>query len=51
MGYSHHLNLFEREIIPKNQVLGKSIRATAAQIGRSPATVSRELRRNQLNGD
>lgn len=51
MSHYHHLNPYEREIILKNLVLGQSIRTIAAQLERSPATISRELRRNQFKGE
>lgn len=40
------LTLPEREEISRAMVEGKSIRSIAAQLGRAPSTVSRELRRN-----
>lgn len=40
------LTLTEREEISRGVVAGRSIRAIAAALGRSPSTVSRELRRN-----
>lgn len=46
MSHYHHLNPFERESILRNVTLGKSIRAIAILLGRSPATISRELKRN-----
>jgi IS30 family transposase len=43
-----HLSLEERERLAALRVEGLSLRAIAARLGRSPATVSRELRRNAL---
>ena len=40
------LSLAEREEISRGVVTGQSIRAIAASLGRSPSTVSREIRRN-----
>jgi IS30 family transposase len=40
------LTLTEREEISRGVVAGRSIRSIAAALGRSPSTVSRELRRN-----
>ncbi len=40
------LTLAEREEISRGVVAGQSIRWIAAQLGRAPSTVSRELRRN-----
>jgi IS30 family transposase len=40
------LTLAEREAISRAVVTGHSIRATAAQLGRAPSTVSREIKRN-----
>ena len=40
------LSLTEREEISRGLVTGMSVRAIAAQIGRSPSTVSREINRN-----
>ena len=40
------LNLAEREEISRAVVAGKSIRAIAADMGRAPSTVSREIQRN-----
>jgi Helix-turn-helix domain len=40
------LTLTQREEIALGRARGESIRAIAASIGRSPSTVSRELRRN-----
>ncbi|MGJ7574830.1 IS30 family transposase [Variovorax sp. RB2P76] len=40
------LTLAEREEISRALVIGRSIRAIAARIGRAPSTVSREIERN-----
>lgn len=40
------LSLIEREEISRGLVIGLSLRATAAQLGRSPSTISREVRAN-----
>lgn len=40
------LSLAEREEISRGIVAGRSARSIAAELGRSPSTVSRELRRN-----
>src|SRR5687767_4397544 len=40
------LTLAEREEISRALVIGHSIRAIAARIGRAPSTVSREIERN-----
>jgi transposase, IS30 family len=42
-----YLSLAEREEIALGRAAGASMRAIAQRIGRSPATVSRELRRNR----
>ena len=41
-----HFTLWEREYLQENLEKGKSIRKIAAFLGRSPSTVSRELKRN-----
>ena len=41
-----YLSLSEREEIALSRARGESIRCTARRLGRSPSTVSRELRRN-----
>ncbi len=46
-GYSH-LSCEEREMLTIGLELELSIREIAAQIGRSPSTLSREVRRNRL---
>ncbi|MST89610.1 helix-turn-helix domain-containing protein [Sharpea azabuensis] len=48
MNYSH-LNLNERTIISLLASSDVSIREIAKQLGRSPSTISRELKRNQTN--
>ena len=40
------LTIAEREEISRGVVAGRSIRSIATELGRSPSTVSRELRRN-----
>jgi IS30 family transposase len=40
------LSLAEREEITIGRALGKGVRQIAAELGRSPSTISRELRRN-----
>jgi IS30 family transposase len=40
------LTLAEREAISRGGVTGRSMRSVASSLGRSPSTVSRELRRN-----
>ena len=42
----HHLNTKQRECILKRLEVGDSIRQIAVQIGVSPSTVSREIKRN-----
>jgi IS30 family transposase len=42
-----HLTLEEREWIAQGRAAGGSRRAIAAELGRSPSTISRELRRNR----
>jgi len=44
----NHLNLYEREIIRVGIELGKSNRVIAKKLGRSHATVSREIKRNVM---
>ena len=46
MSHYQHLNIKERESIWENRIKGKSLSEIAAIIGRSIATVSRELKRN-----
>jgi len=41
-----HIDLDERYVIHKNIASGKSLRAGAALLGRSPSSISRELKRN-----
>lgn len=40
------LSLAEREDVSRALAIGQSIRAIAAKLGRSPSTISREIRRN-----
>jgi IS30 family transposase len=44
------LSFVEREQIAMSHAAGVSVRAIAAQLGRSPSTISRELRRNREAG-
>ena len=44
----HHLTASERTTLMAMQAEGQSLRATAAHLGRSPSTLSRELKRNRL---
>ena len=44
--HSRYLSLEERERISDLRQQGKSIRATARELGRAPSTISRELARN-----
>lgn len=46
----HSLTLAEREEISRGIAVGRSMRAIAAQLGRSPSTISREIRRNGGTG-
>lgn len=47
MGSSYsHLSAMEREDISRGLALGRSLRAIARELGRSPSTVSRERHRN-----
>ena len=48
MGSYSHLSAEERDRIAHLQAEGQSTRAIALALGRSPATISRELRRNAL---
>jgi len=48
MNYSH-LNINEKTVISLLASSDVSIRETAKQLGRSPSTISRELKRNQTN--
>lgn len=41
-----HLSAAEREEISRGLIAGQSIQALASQLGRSPSTVSREIKRN-----
>ena len=42
----HALSLIDREEISRGLVAGRSLRAIAAQLGRAPSTISREIGRN-----
>lgn len=42
------LTLWEREEISRALLMGESIRSIADQLGRSPSTISREIRRNSF---
>jgi IS30 family transposase len=42
-----HLTLEEREVVAQSHAAGSSQRAIARKLGRSPSTISRELRRNR----
>lgn len=46
MSHYHHLTTNERESILKYLAVGKSLRSISRLLGRSPSTISRELRRN-----
>ena len=48
MGSYSHLTAAERDRIADLKAEGQSVRAIAHALGRSPATISRELRRNAL---
>ena len=50
MSHYQHLSIKERESIWENRIKGKTLSEIAAMIGRSIATVSRELKRNSRNG-
>ena len=43
---SRSLSLSEREEISRGIVVGRSLRSIAAELGRAPSTISREIRRN-----
>lgn len=45
-----HFSLEERETLSLGLVQGLSLRALARQLGRSPSTLSREVRRNRVTG-
>ena len=47
---SRSLSMFEREEISRGLVAGLSLRRIAAQLGRAPSTISREVRRNDGSG-
>ena len=44
--YRADLSFVEREEVALGRAAGESVRSIAARLGRSPSTVSRELRRN-----
>ena len=46
MNHYHHLTLFERESILLFLAKGYSLSKIATELGRSKATISRELKRN-----
>jgi len=46
-----HLNAEERAVIMIEQQRGASLRSIASLLGRSPSTISREVRRNQVGTD
>ncbi len=48
-GYSH-LSRWERDQIAELKAAGRSVRAIALALGRAASTISRELRRNALDG-
>lgn len=50
MGY-HQLTYRERYLISQHKSSGESLRSIARMLGRSPSTISRELRRNADSGD
>jgi transposase, IS30 family len=47
----HQLTQDQRYLISRNKAAGKSIREIADFCGRSPSTISREIRRNSTTGD
>ena len=47
MSHYHHISIDERKCISELYYSGCSIRKIAAQLSRSPSTISRELRRNK----
>ena len=51
MSQYHHFTMFEREKILFFRAQNKSIRFIAKELGRSPSSVSRELKRNSVNND
>ena len=51
MSQYHHFTMFEREKIFFFRAQNKSIRFIAKELGRSPSSVSRELKRNSVNND
>ena len=51
MSQYHHFTMFEREKILFFRAQNKSIRFITKELGRSPSSVSRELKRNSVNND
>lgn len=51
MSQYHHFTMVEREKIFFFRAQNKSIRFIAKELGRSPSSVSRELKRNSVNND
>lgn len=49
MSHYKHLTIEERESLYLRKNQGESIRAIARELGRSPSTISRELRRNKTS--
>ena len=47
MSHYHHISTEERKSISELSYVGHAIRQIAARLGRSPSTISRELRRNR----
>lgn len=46
----HELSIEERATIQVGNLQGMGLRATARMLGRSPSTISREVRRNTVPG-
>ena len=51
MSQYHYFTMFEREKILFFRNQNKSIRFIAKELGRSPSSVSRDLKRNSVNND
>ena len=49
MNLYNHITIAEREMLLKYFALGESIRKISKRLDRSPSTISRELKRNQMN--
>lgn len=49
MSYYQHLSIEDRENLLRKLGEGKTIRTIAKELGRSPSTISREIRRNSKN--